>query len=128
MGLRDVGLSAINAAFVAAGDAATLVIYRSKAQSTFNAATDSQGETTSDTELYIIYDFQPKRNEFADLDVDIDFTGLVKGIVKASPFPPNTPKTEDLIVDGTIEYKIKGINKIGPFSEAIGYELFMVRN
>lgn len=131
MGLRAVGQKAINAAFNAAGDAKTEVVYRQKTQGVFNPATDDHSETVVDTELDIIYDSAFKANEFGDLNTDFDFTGAIKGTIKAAPLLPDTPKTEDLIIDtsnNNVEYRVKGIKKIGPFGEAIGYELLLVKN
>ena len=128
MGLRSTGISAINAAFNAAGDAATLVTYRRITQGAYNPATDSQAETIADTELKIIYGANPRANDFGNTNLDIGFTGQLTGIIKAAELLPDTPKTEDLIIDGTETYRVKGIEKIGPFSEAIGYELTLVKH
>ncbi len=127
MGLRSVALRGINAAFRAAGDAASTVIYRNKTQGAYNAATDTQGQTDADTPLDIIYDFKNKDNESGDVNIDTKSTGKIEGIIKAADLA-TPPKTEDLIVDGTILYKIKGIEPIGPFSDAVGYTLTLVKD
>ena len=128
MGLRAVAEQAIATAFKAAGDAATEVLYRTKTQSTYDANTDTQGQTEADTELKIIYEFKSSDNKSGDLDTDYNFSGVIKGIISAKELSPSTPKTEDLIVDGTTIYKIKGIEPIGPFSEAVGYTLTLVKD
>lgn len=132
MGLRAVAESALQAAFRAAGDAATEVLYRSKTQSTYDPATDTQGQTVADTELKVLYDFKNKTNDSGDLSTDYNFSGEIKAIMSAKELLPALPKTEDLIVDTSvtpnITYKIKGIEPIGPFSEAVGYTLTLVKD
>jgi len=132
MGLRQAAEGAIQAAFRAAGDAATEVLYRTKTQSTYNASTDTQGQTVADTELKVLYDFAATPNNSGDLNTDYNSSGSIKAIMSAKELLPNTPKTEDLIVDTSVSpniiYKIKGIEPIGPFSEAVGYTLTLVKD